>query len=75
MKKAIAILLAAMMGILLCTASAEAPKTELVVFAAASMTETLTEIKALYEAANPEIELIYNFDSSGTYSFPRGRSR
>ena len=65
-KKAIAILLAAMMGILLCTASAEAPKTELVVFAAASMTETLTEIKALYEAANPEIELIYNFDSSGT---------
>jgi len=65
-KKAIAILLAAMMGILLCTASAEAPKTELIVFAAASMTETLTELKAEYEAEHPEITIVYNFDSSGT---------
>ena len=36
------------------------------VFAAASLTESLTEIKALYEAANPETELVCNFDSSGT---------
>ncbi len=41
-------------------------KTELTVFAAASMTETMTQIKALYEAAHPEIEIVYNFDSSGT---------
>ena len=40
--------------------------TELVVFAAASMTETLNEIKDLYEEANPGITLTYNFDSSGT---------
>lgn len=39
---------------------------EIIVFAAASMTETLTEIKDLYEAANPGIKITYNFDSSGT---------
>ena len=39
---------------------------ELIVFAAASMTETLTEIKDLYEAANPGVKITYNFDSSGT---------
>ena len=44
----------------------DAASGELVVFAAASMTETLTEIEALYEKANPEIDLIFNFDSSGT---------
>ena len=41
-------------------------KTELIVFAAASMTETLTEISTLYGAVNPQVELIFNFDSSGT---------
>ena len=66
MKKVLAIILAVLTGTMVCTASAEAPKTELVVFAAASLTETLTEIKALYEEANPDVELVYNFDSSGT---------
>ena len=47
--------------------SAPAPEeVELVVFAAASMTETMTEIKAMYEAANPGVTITYNFDSSGT---------
>ena len=41
-------------------------KTEIIVFAAASMTETLTQIKDLYEADHPEITITYNFDSSGT---------
>ena len=41
-------------------------KTELIVFAAASMTETMNQIKDLYEAKNPNITLTYNFDSSGT---------
>ena len=45
---------------------APAEETEIIVFAAASMTETLTEIKGLYEAANPGVTIIYNFDSSGT---------
>lgn len=43
-----------------------AEEIELIVFAAASMTETLTEIKGLYEAANPGVKITYNFDSSGT---------
>ncbi len=43
-----------------------AEKTEIIVFAAASMTETLTTIKGMYEAANPNVTITYNFDSSGT---------
>ena len=43
-----------------------AEEIELIVFAAASMTETMTEIKSLYEAANPGVTITYNFDSSGT---------
>ena len=43
-----------------------ADKTDLIVFAAASMTETLTEIAELYKEAVPDVNLIYTFDSSGT---------
>ena len=39
---------------------------ELVVFAAASLTETLTEIGKNFEKNNPYTRVIYNFDSSGT---------
>ena len=39
---------------------------ELIVFAAASMTETLTEIGELFMAENPDVEIVFNFDSSGT---------
>lgn len=46
--------------------SEDTETTELIVFAAASMTETLTELKETYETEHPEIEIIYNFDSSGT---------
>ncbi len=45
---------------------ASVKEVELIVFAAASMTETMTEIKALYEAANPGVIITCNFDSSGT---------
>lgn len=41
-------------------------ETEIIVFAAASMTETLTELKAVYEEAHPGVTITYNFDSSGT---------
>lgn len=41
-------------------------ETELTVFAAASMTETLTELKPAFEEAHPGVTVIYNFDSSGT---------
>ena len=38
---------------------------ELIVFAAASMTETLTDIAELYKTAAPKVAITYNFDSSG----------
>ena len=57
-------------ALLLCAgsalASASAEPTELIVFAAASMTETLTQLKDVYEKAHPEVRIVYNFDSSGT---------
>ncbi len=39
---------------------------EVVVFAAASLTETLTELQGLFQEAYPEVEITFNFDSSGT---------
>ena len=39
---------------------------ELIVFAAASMTETLNQIAELYKEVAPNVTLVYNFDSSGT---------
>ncbi len=80
MKKVISILLSLAMIMLLAacgsdktTTKASEPateakvtQTELIVFAAASMTETMNQIKEMYEAKNPEIKITYNFDSSGT---------
>jgi molybdate transport system substrate-binding protein len=39
---------------------------ELTVFAAASMTETLTQIAEMYKKEAPNVKLTFNFDSSGT---------
>lgn len=44
----------------------EGEEVELTVFAAASLTETLTDISELYKEEHPEVNLIFNFDSSGT---------
>lgn len=44
----------------------KAESVELTVFAAASMTETLTEIGTLYEKEHPNVQVNFNFDSSGT---------
>lgn len=74
--KAIAALLALAVSMTACltgcgrtntnTSADASKKTELVVFAAASMTETLNQIKTDYEAQHKDITLTYNFDSSGT---------
>lgn len=40
--------------------------TTLTIFAAASLTESLTEIGNLFKEQNPDIKLVFNFDSSGT---------
>ena len=46
--------------------NAEAAEVTLNVFAAASMTETLTEIQKMYKEVAPNVTLVFNFDSSGT---------
>lgn len=46
--------------------TAEAESVTLNVFAAASMTETLTEIQEMYKDVAPNVTLVFNFDSSGT---------
>ena len=38
---------------------------ELIVFAAASMTETMNTLKETYQQAHPNVTITYNFDSSG----------
>ena len=45
---------------------ADREKNEIIVFAAASMTETMNEIAEMYKEVNPDVEIVYNFDSSGT---------
>lgn len=46
--------------------AASSEKKEIIVFAAASMTETMNKLKASYESTHPNISIVYNFDSSGT---------
>ena len=69
-RKPLALLLAMILVLALAASpaalAAASGKTELIVFAAASMTETLTELKAKYEEVNPGVTITYNFDSSGT---------
>lgn len=75
MKKTIALILTAAIAAApsFCYASetdskttAETDSAEIIVFAAASMQETLTELGNLYMEEHPEITLVFNFDSSGT---------
>lgn len=48
------------------TTAEPAGKVELVVFAAASMTETLTTLGEKYMAEHENVSIVFNFDSSGT---------
>lgn len=65
MKKIICLLLSLTLLCGAALAEAEAP-VELTVFAAASLTETLTEIAEQYKAVAPNVTLVFSFDSSGT---------
>jgi molybdate transport system substrate-binding protein len=47
-------------------AEGETEEVTLNVFAAASMTETLTTIQEMYAEVAPNVSLVFNFDSSGT---------
>lgn len=68
MKKTVSLLLAATLCLMILSACGKKPSqdTELIVFAAASLTETLTELKTAYEKDHPGVTITYSFDSSGT---------
>ena len=66
MKKTLALLLCLVMVLTMTACGGKSQPAEITVFAAASMTEAMTEIKELYEAANKGVTITYNFDSSGT---------
>ena len=69
MKQLFAMLLALAMVVTLAACGQTTTSTEsveLIVFAAASMTETLTELGSQYMAENENVNIIFNFDSSGT---------
>lgn len=66
MRKVLAVLPALCLMLCGCGAAPAEGQTELIVFAAASMTETLTELGELYTGTRPDVELVFNFDSSGT---------
>ena len=61
------LVLAMIFALAACTASEPAAEpVTLNIFAAASMTETLEQIKEAYEAENENVELVLTLDSSGT---------
>ena len=64
--KLLSLALACVLALSLAACGGKNQETELVVFAAASMQETLTEISENYKEGHPEITLSFNFDSSGT---------
>ena len=66
LKRALCLILALLLCAGAALAETPAEPAELIVFAAASMTETLTQLKAVYEAEHPNVTIVYNFDSSGT---------
>lgn len=67
MKKTLTALLPLLlMAVMLTGCQVKDEKTELIVFAAASLEECLTEIGQIYMAEHSDIALIFNFDSSGT---------
>ena len=71
MKKLLSLLLAVVMVLSMAACSGadagtENEPVELIVFAAASMTETLTELGSQYMADNSDVSIVFNFDSSGT---------
>lgn len=65
-KKAGALLLTGVLVSGTCTGVFAEDQTDVVVFAAASMAETLTEIQEMYKEAEPNVNLVFTFDSSGT---------
>ena len=60
------LLICILLASLLTSCAPSKNRTEITVFAAASMTETLTTLGNQYMADHPEVTIVFNFDSSGT---------
>lgn len=71
-RKILALILALVFALALCACGGNQKEdvsdeqVELIVFAAASMTETLTELGNAYMAEHESVTIVFNFDSSGT---------
>ncbi len=65
-KKAGALFFTGVFAFGMCMGVSAEEQTDVVVFAAASMTETLTEIQEMYKEVAPNVTLVFTFDSSGT---------
>lgn len=66
MKKFLSLILTLTIFLTLTACGSKGGGTEVTIFAAASMTESLTAIAEAYRAKAPDVTLIFNFDSSGT---------
>ncbi len=66
MSKLLSLALALVLVLSLTSCGGKSQETDLVIFAAASMQETLTEIGENYRKDHPNVTLSFNFDSSGT---------
>lgn len=66
MRTLFAMLLALVMVFSMTACGGSSDSEELIVFAAASMTETLTELGNQYMAEHEDVTIVFNFDSSGT---------
>ncbi len=60
------ILISLLLLLLLLTGCSQPSSPELVIFAAASLEPALTELGTMYMAENSDVNIVFNFDSSGT---------
>ena len=66
MKKVFCLLLVIALALPMVACGKQEQDVELIVFAAASMQETMEEIAGMYKEEVPNVTITYNFDSSGT---------
>ena len=64
--KTIALLMAGLMTMGMAVSAGAEEKTEIQVFIAASLNTVMTEIAEKYQEEHPDVEIVYNADSSGT---------
>ena len=64
--KKIFCLIVSLVFVFTCGCSTDTKDNEIIVFAASSMTDVLYEASEKYSDENPDVNIVFNFDSSGT---------